>query len=155
MHVYLVQHGEALSSEENPARPLSAKGEENVRRMGDFLYKHSRLVVPEVLHSGKERTAQTAAILAGCHNAFFVAAASGLKPADDPALWALRLEPRSEDVMLVGHLPHLQRLAGLLLCNDEALPLIRFRNACVVCLERDEARAWHIKWMMTPELLPD
>ena len=155
MHVYLVQHGEALSSEENPARPLSAKGEDHVRRMGDYLYRHARVVVPDVLHSGKERAAQTAAILAGCHNAFVVAAAPGLKPADDPDQWAAQLEERREDVMLVGHLPHLQRLAGLLLCNDEALSLIRFKNAGVVCLERDEEREWHLNWAMTPELLPD
>jgi len=153
MRVYLVQHGEALSSEEDPARPLSEKGAADVRRMGNFLYRNAGLVVPEVLHSGKARAAQTAEILARCLNGVYVAA-SDLNPNDGPGLWAARLAARIEDVMLVSHLPYLQRLAGLLLCGDVSSPLMRFSNAGVVCLARDGEGVWQLEWAMTPELLP-
>src|SRR6266508_1172347 len=41
--------------------------------------------------------------------------AEGLAPLDDPKVWAARLDTGEEDLMLAGHLPHLARLAGLLL----------------------------------------
>jgi len=153
MNLYLVQHGEALSSEDDPARPLSAKGAEHVRRIGYFLQRSAGLSVPEVLHSGKTRAEQTADILVHHLNSI-CSAAPDLSPNDDPGLWSAHLAAREKDVMLVGHLPHVQRLAGLLLCGDVSSLPVRFTNAGVVCLERDEMREWHIKWAVTPDLLP-
>jgi phosphohistidine phosphatase len=155
MNLYLVQHGEALSSDEDATRPLSEAGARHTRRVGDYLYRENKPVIPEVLHSGKQRAAQTAELLAGSLHAFFVAAAPDLNPNDDPGLWAERLETRDGDLMLVGHLPHLQRLAGLLLSGDSTAEPVRFTNSCVICLEHDAKRSWHLKWAMSPNLLPD
>ena len=153
MHVYLVQHAEALPSEEDPLRPLSEKGISDARRMGDYLQRHAGLDVHEVLHSGRERAAQTAEILAGSLKVA-CSVATGLKPSDDPGLWASQLALRVKDVMVVGHMPHLQRLAGLLLCNDDALSLLHFRNGGVVSMERDATGVWCIEWVLTPQVLP-
>jgi len=153
MHVYLIQHAEALSTEEDPVRSLSPKGRSDAKRMGEYLLRHTHLYLSEVLHSGKERAAQTAELLAG---AFGIPhkATVGLNPSDDPEIWAKQLSVSTRDVMLVGHMPHLQRLAGLLLGNDEGLSLLRFRNGGVVCIERDDAREWCTDWVITPQLLP-
>jgi len=152
MLVYLVQHGEAVSKEEDPDRPLSGKGAADVRAVGDFLYQHARIVVHEILHSGKLRAAETAALLARCLNAAYDAGPD-LQPNDDPGLWSAHLTAREKDVMLVGHLPHLERLASLLLCGDVNRGVVAFCNAGVVCLERDEENAWHLNWAFTPTLL--
>jgi len=53
--------------------------------------------------------------------------------------------------MLVGHLPHLQRLAGLLLSGDAEREVIRFRNGGVICLEKTE-QGWAICWQVNPTL---
>jgi len=152
MNVYLVQHGEATAKEENPRRPLTEKGAADVRAVGDFLYRHARLAVPEILHSGKLRTAETAELLARCLNAAYDAGPD-LQPNDDPGLWSAHLAARNRDVMLVGHLPHLEHLASLLLCGDANRRVVTFRNAGVVRLERGEENAWHLNWVFTPDLL--
>ncbi len=54
--------------------------------------------------------------------------------------------------MLVGHLPHLSRLAALLLAEGPEREIIAFRNAGVVCLERQESR-FAVRWILTPELV--
>ena len=36
MRIYLMQHGKPVSKEENPDKPLSAEGENDVERMANF-----------------------------------------------------------------------------------------------------------------------
>jgi phosphohistidine phosphatase len=57
-----------------------------------------------------------------------------------------------ENIMLVGHLPHLGKLASLLLCGDENAGLISFRMGGALCLERDGAGKWSVQWMIIPDL---
>ena len=63
MTLYLVQHGAAVPEQEDPERPLSAQGAEDVERLAGLL-AHLGVSVARVLHSGKTRAAQTAAKLA-------------------------------------------------------------------------------------------
>ena len=58
----------------------------------------------------------------------------------------------TDPVMLVGHLPFLARLAGLLVAGDPEVGAVRFRNSGVVCLVRDEGR-WAVGWLVTPDLV--
>jgi phosphohistidine phosphatase len=60
------------------------------------------------------------------------------------------VEAAREPLMLVGHLPHLRRLASLLLVGDPEREIIRFRNGAVVCLVTMEGR-WLVQWVLTPE----
>jgi phosphohistidine phosphatase len=59
-----------------------------------------------------------------------------------------------KDVMLVGHLPHLARLAALLLTGDMAKNVINFKMAGLVCLGRRTGGPWALEWMIIPELIP-
>ncbi len=54
--------------------------------------------------------------------------------------------------MLVGHLPHLGRLSALLLTESLEREIVAFRNAGVVCLERQEG-GFAVRWILTPELV--
>jgi phosphohistidine phosphatase len=146
MRLYLMQHAEA---EREDPRPLTEAGRESVRRVVEFL-KPLRIRVSKIVHSGKLRAKQTAELVAEAFGNPPVQEATGLAPLDDPGPWAERLGAEREDVLLVGHLPHLSRLAGMLLGSDEP---VRFRYAGVVCLERDEVGKWRLAWMVVPELL--
>jgi phosphohistidine phosphatase len=75
----------------------------------------------------------------------------GLAPADDPGRAKSEVEAAREPLMLVGHLPHLSRLASLLLVGDPGREIIRFRNGAIVCLVQAEGR-WLLQWVLTPEL---
>ena len=104
------------------------------------------------MHSGKLRAVQTAEALAEKLKPREVAVGGDLKPLDNPSAWVGRLASIKEDLVLVGHMPHLEKLASSLLCGDERLKL-GFKPGSAVCLERDESGAWFLKWMIAPELL--
>jgi len=154
MNLYLVQHGEAKPEEEDPSRPLSEKGREDVREVVTFVAEHSQVQVASILHSGKARAQQTAHILAEYLNPpEGIKMTEGLEPLAAPSIWAERLTKTEEDLMLVGHLPHLSKLSAFLLCQDEEKEVIHFHSGGIVCLERNELGLWSINWMITPDLL--
>lgn len=152
MRVYLVQHGEAKSKEEDPQRPLTDGGRADVMKVADLL-KPLGLTVRGIWHSGKARAAQTAHLLAAA-----VAATEGVTQRDDLSpndpVEPLRkaVESSEGDRMLVGHLPFMSKLASRLLSGDEKAPLVAFRQGGVVCLAREE-KIWQVAWMVTPDLL--
>jgi len=154
MNLYLVQHGEALAKEIDPVRPLSEKGRQDVAKVGSFVAANCHVRVSHLYHSGKLRARQTAEILAECLDLSPPIQSDGLAPMDDPAIWANRCEELTKNIMLVGHLPHLVRLAGALLrCGAES-PSIAFRMGGMVALQREEGR-WALQWMIVPEILSD
>ncbi len=155
MLLYLVQHAEAKKEEEDPARPLSEKGLSDIRKIAFYL---SRLDVSigQIQHSTKLRAKQTADVLSeNLKPSKGLRETDGLAPLDDPKIWEERLKSKAEDLMLVGHLPHLGRLTSLLICGEPEGKVISFKMAGVVCLERDERDGWSLRWMVIPDMLPD
>jgi phosphohistidine phosphatase len=157
MFLYLVQHAEAKTEEEDPARPLSEKGVKDIRKVASHLSKLS-LTISRMLYSKKLRAKQTAEILSEYMRPVEAAAESdGLAPLDDPSAWAGRLKyltaSVTENIVLVGHLPHLEKLASLLLCGDPKENVISFKMGGVACLARDETGNWSLQWMITPDVL--
>jgi len=151
MRVYLVQHGLAKEASEEATRPLSEQGLHDVTRTAGFLGLFEKPQPVRIVHSGKLRARQSAEMFAAAWGNIMVEQAPDLLPADDPAEWAALLANMHEDILLVGHLPHLQRLAGVLLCNDPQREVVHFRNAGVVCLERREGD-WSLLWQINPTL---
>ncbi|MCD6409121.1 MAG: phosphohistidine phosphatase SixA [Candidatus Verstraetearchaeota archaeon] len=153
MKLYLVQHGEAKREEEDPARPLTDRGREEAEKMAAYAARIG-VRVERIVHSGKLRALQTAEIMARhLKPVKGVEKADTLEPLADPKVWAERLKEVSEDLMLVGHLPHLSKLASLLLTGREDVEPVKFRMAGIVCLERDEGK-WRVQWVVKPENLP-
>ena len=151
MTIYLVQHAEAKPESEDPERSLTEEGVENARRMAEWAAL-ANVHVDEVRHSGKKRAQQTAEILAeALRPSGGVNAVDGLGPNDDVHPIANELQKEERSVMLVGHLPFLARLAGLLLAGRPEAPVVRFRNAGIVCLDLDGA--WSVSWTMIPHLM--
>ena len=153
MHAYLVQHGKAKPAEEDPNRGLSDEGRNEVTRIAEFL-RELRITISLIQHSGKLRAEETAHILASsirctagpCHG-------EGLNPSDDPAETATFLNVYTDDVLIVGHLPHLERLTSLLLTGNPDRRPVQFRNGGVVCLEKESNGTWSLVWAIVPDLL--
>jgi phosphohistidine phosphatase len=152
MDLYLVQHGEAKSKAEDPQRPLTERGREEVQRVAAFAAR-AGLKVSQVRHSGKRRAEETASILAEhLSPAEGVRAISGLAPMDDVRPIAQALQKETAPLMLVGHLPFMDRLSGLLITGDPNSSVVRFRMGGVVCLA-GAGDDWAVRWVVTPELV--
>jgi phosphohistidine phosphatase len=152
MLVYLVRHGEALSERSDFSRPLSKRGETDIRELAGLLAERFMLMPGRIFHSPKLRAAQTAALISrGLPRAPTPEEADGLRPMDDPGVWTERLETVDQDTMLVGHLPHLPRLASGLLLSDSGRELLTFTPGTIVCLEKNGG--WRVKWMISPDIL--
>ena len=154
MKLYLVQHADAKSKDEDPERPLSEKGWTDIRKVAVFITENLKVQVDTILYSGKTRAKQTAEVLARYLNhSKGIMEDEDLNPLDNPFNWIERLSKINEDIIIVGHLPHLNKLSSLLLCHDEEANIIQFQRGGMVCLERDESGLWSIHWMVTPHIL--
>lgn len=151
MLLYLIQHGKAKSKEEDPDRPLTDEGRREVESVMLLMMRFGAINAPRVLHSGKLRAAETAELV-GTKIDASVEEADGLSPNDDPGIWASRIASEEGGLVLVGHMPHLSRLASRLLCDDPEAGLVEFANGGVVCLHRD-AGAWAVRWAIPPSLV--
>ncbi len=153
MRLYLVQHGEATDKEIDPARPLSEKGKTDVSKIAKFL-KEKKLNVESIWHSTKRRAIQTAQILAeSIIPKEGIIEKQGLAPNDPLDKLYQELTRENKDLMIVGHLPFLQKLSSLLLTNSENYKVIAFSPGGVICLEREDGGNWHLIWAITPELI--
>ncbi len=148
---YLVRHGEAKADMEDPARPLSNRGREEVQRVARRA-AILRLEVSQIRHSDKLRARQTAEILAE-HLAprLGIRQIEGLTPGDEPDRVLAELEAAGEPLMLVGHLPHLSRLVSALVLGDSEKEIIWPDAGTMVCLAKTE-RGFRLLWVFTPEL---
>ena len=152
MRLYLVQHGRALTDEQDPDRPLTDDGAADVRRVAELARSAGAGgSVQSIVHSGKTRARQTAEIWAEALAAP-VEPADGLSPMDDPSVWAERLSgrrDRPEDLMLVGHMPHLGRLTCLLVAGDAERPVVAYRPGALVVVEPVDD-GWSVGLVLPP-----
>jgi phosphohistidine phosphatase len=150
MALYLVQHGQALSREQDAERGLSEEGRTETERIAEVAAQY-RVHVSRIEHSGKTRARQTAEILAAhLKPADGLGAREGIAPLDDVTAFAPRLDPAA-DLMLVGHLPFMERLVGVLIAKVPELRVFKMQGGGILCLDRDD-RGWHIKWGLMPRI---
>jgi phosphohistidine phosphatase len=155
MKLYLLQHGDALPEDINPDRPLSERGQEDVRRLAEFVWNNG-ILVKHVYHSGKTRARETAEIVAARMAAGVkIDAITGLNPNDPVEPWAKQINNLQEDSLLVGHMPFMGRMAAYLLSGNSGSQFVAFEPGTMLGLERDESGRWAIAWMLRPELLED
>lgn len=151
MALYLVQHGKSLPADIDPEQGLSTEGVAETGCVAQMA-KDAGLMVKSILHSGKPRSRRTADILAAALKPpEGTKQAPGLNPLDDVAPWT-RLNP-GDDLMLVGHLPFMERLAAFLVSGSHERPVIKFQNSGIVCLDREPSSInWVIRWALVPKL---
>jgi phosphohistidine phosphatase len=153
MPLYLVRHGEAQPEVIDPDRSLTEAGKGTVEGMARLVAAFN-IPVSEILHSGKTRARQTAEIFT--HHlkpTVGIKEAKRIKPNDDVTKIEPELDP-SLNLMLVGHLPYLERLVSYLVTGSPDRPIIKFQTAGIVCLDRIGTHGpWHIKWALMPKMV--
>ncbi len=112
--IFLVHHADAVGPDVDPGRPLSSGGRATAERLAFDAFKKG--VRPEcVWHSGKMRARQTAEIFwRACNPLATLTAERALQPGDPPVWMRDRLLGDSRDLMVVGHMPHLDELLCLM-----------------------------------------
>ena len=148
MTLYLVQHGKCLSKEVDPQKGLSPEGMAEIEEVGKVVRRHG-VTVSRILHSGKKRARQTAEILASFLSPDQqVDAVPGLKPLDDVAAFWKTTEA-TDQLMLVGHLPFMERLTAYLVTGNVDRLVTKFQNGGIVCLGKGTSDdEWFIRWML-------
>lgn len=153
MKIYLVRHGEAVSSEVDPQKPLNGQGLADIRKIASFI-KPLGISVEHIWHSGKLRAAQTAEILAESISIEKDCSAhENLEPNDNVTIIADELDAYDTNLMIVGHLPFLAFLTSLLVSGKDACNVAAFDAGSIACLNRSDPGRWQIEWMITPKLL--
>ena len=151
--LYLVQHGEAVSKEIDPDRPLSNEGKDAVMRLATFL-SNQGISVDRVLHSGKTRARETAEIFAkSIAESGLTEAISGINPNDPVEKFVTDIEGLTAPTMIVGHLPFMAKLVSQLILHSDDVALVEYQPGSVVCLNKAEHNNWIINWMIRPELI--
>ena len=151
MKVYLVRHGQAVAPQVDPSQPLSDQGRSEIKNVARTL-KNMNTNLSAIYHSGKLRAEETAMILAGALETGKATKTTGLAPNDEPAE-ALELIGASDgNIMLVGHLPLLERLLRALVKPgpDEKLP--GFDTGTIVALEPVE-NCWRVSRTLGPHMI--
>jgi len=154
MNLYLVQHAEAVSAQQHPKRPLSERGLADAVKMAAFLF-NADVIVDEIVHSGKIRAEETANVLS--KTVWFGKATvemSGLGPNDSTDHLLHSAQTAGGNLMVVGHMPYMSRMAARCLTGDESGLDIAFEPGTVMCLQRTED-GWALSWMQRPGMLAD
>ncbi len=152
MPIYLVQHAQSLSKEVDPKKGISEEGRADTERIAEVA-KGYQVNVSQIQHSGKKRARQTAEIFAAALNVGAVGESPlPVNPLDDVQDLAKALNPSSQ-LMIVGHLPHLERLASWLIVKKTDHLVFKFQNSGIICLDKKaEGEFWHIKWTLMPKI---
>ncbi len=152
VYIYLIQHAQAKKEEEDPQRGLTEKGISDIEKIARFL-SSLRITINKIFHSPKKRALQTAEIL----NKYLqpqdgLEVSNQLNPLDDVKSWYEKILSIQENIMIVGHLPHLEKLASLILCGDETKKIVSFKMASVVCIKKED-KIFSIEWFIIPDIL--
>jgi phosphohistidine phosphatase len=154
MKLYLAQHAQAKTAEEDPDRPLTYDGWNDIRKVSAFVAKNLRIGLTKIYHSGKTRAKQTAeAINEYLEPTDGIEAIDGLDPNSETDIWLSRLEKTNDDILLVGHLPHLNRMVSRILGQVENKKMVDFKNGGIVCLAKDDVGLWSVQWVIIPDML--
>ncbi|MFT3783500.1 MAG: histidine phosphatase family protein [Nibricoccus sp.] len=165
MPIYLIRHAHAVDADEDPRRPLSARGQSQLRQLLRFFQNRAAFQPLQFWHSPLLRARQTAELLAGgLKSQPALIETSGLLPDDSPDELADRLEGSHEPdrIGVVGHLPHLSALATLLVRGKNGAEIFDFKKAAILALEatgrshKKTGRAlWEVCWFVTPEVFSE
>jgi len=143
MIIYLVQHGEALSEEINPERPLSEQGKKDIRNLGKFL-KNLSVNARLIYHSPKKRAIETAELMnEELGGGLRLVEETSLSPEEKPEGIIKSINRLKEDLIIVGHLPNLGAFSRRLLKGLEDRCIFNFKPGSLLILENVEGK-WRV-----------
>jgi phosphohistidine phosphatase len=152
MALYLVQHGQCHLKEQDPLKGLSELGREQSGLIAGVATDY-KVSVSKVAHSGKLRAQQTAEIFSDALKPpSGVQVISGIGPLDDVTSFAESLD-LTENLMLVGHLPFMEKLIAFLVTGQAEPSILQMQNSGIVCIDEDPRTGKPIiKWTLMPQI---
>jgi phosphohistidine phosphatase len=160
VNIYLLRHGIAVDFgtpgfERDSERPLVPKGERRLRAAAAAMNK-LELSFDLILCSPYVRARQTAEIVAGeLKLKKRIEFSDTLVPGGNPRVLIQelnRLEPAPENILLVGHEPHLSRFIGLLVSGnmDAAIEMKKGGLCKLEVAELLYGQCAKLAWLLTP-----
>jgi phosphohistidine phosphatase len=153
MQLYLIRHAHAVDADEDPERPLSKRGVEQVAGLANFLSRSALFQPSEFWHTSLSRSRQTTQLLSrqlrlqAPHVMM-----PDLEPEDDPRAAARRIKAVTHSIAIVGHEPHLSSLATLLVVGKLEFPVFVMKKCSALALE-GEGMHWSVRWHVSPDLI--
>lgn len=156
MELYILRHGEADPRDSGVAdvdRALTRRGKADTRE-SLRMAQRAKMAPQVILTSPLRRARETAAIGAKLFPSARLVASDRLKPnADVASIWKeVGLMAAAEQIMLVGHEPHLSHLVAFLLEAPVMIDLKKSGLMRIDCPERTGGPRGVLKWMLTPKL---
>ncbi len=146
-----MQHGKTLPKEIDEKQGLSEEGVDDLERIADTARAYG-VKVGRIRHSGKKRARQSAELFAQKLAVSDLAETAGLKALDDPAEFAKQISDR-ENLMLVGHLPFMERMVSCLTTGSVQYTVFKFQNGGIVCLDKlPDSNFWAVTWALMPHI---
>lgn len=162
MRLFLLRHAEATyDAPSDAARELTPKGKNSIRRLCEHLKTSDFKAEPKICHSTLTRAQQTAELFKeGLGLTVPLQEIRGLAPMDDPTALGDFLLNAKDDLMFVGHNPHLSILTAWLLTGDPAADVIDFKKSALLCVEggsppnpKRPAGVWVMRWFLANRIL--
>ena len=155
--LYLLRHGDAVPDQQNLLRPLSDQGKEEVRSTATQAKTYG-INFDKVLHSTKVRAKQTAQIFCETLGVDVPHEESpAILPMAEPENMLQLCNETTDGLLIVTHLPFVNRLASQLTAGSENLEQFIFHTASLLCLEKRPANAlvetpkdWQVGWFVSP-----
>ena len=148
MKVYLIHHATAFSLEEDPKRHLTELGRGQADRLG-ARFADAGISPVKILHSDKQwvlETAERMAAAMGVPDRTAVAA----YPIDTPdpvEPFIDEINNTDGDIMMVGHVRFLRRVASRLVCGDEGVEVLNFKpDFCTMFCLGEEDGDWTVRF---------
>lgn len=163
MKLYLLRHGVAVERgspdyPDDSARPLTTEGRDKVRQVAVGM-RRLGLGFDLILSSPYVRARETAELVAAALDATrklrFVPSLAEEDAHTEVVREIAALRPPPENLLLVGHEPHLSELMALLLTGETAMP-IHFKKAGLACLSINGIEAGPcavLEWLLAPKQL--
>lgn len=163
MNLYLLRHGIAVDRDtpgfaDDSRRPLMVKGEERIQTVAQAMHV-LELSFDCIISSPFLRASQTAEIVAKVFESEkLVEFSEHLTPEGDPKALIRhlnQLKPARENILLVGHEPHLSQLIALLIAGNPTAG-ITLKKGGLAKLEMEQLRHGQcatLEWLLTPKQL--
>ena len=149
MRLYVVRHGEAISENVDPRRPLSSTGRAEIQSLAGYVQREQPRV-EKILHSTKLRAKETAQILASVLQPVPILEKKSYLGPDDPLDHALEdVKDAKSDLMIIGHLPFVGKLVEALLPPKAEGLRVGFKTGTMVILEK-RANNWRFADKIDP-----
>ena len=151
IRLYVLQHGDAVSKEEDAERPLSDDGRRCIERIAEHLVKKD-VLIQRIVHSSKLRASQTATIISEkLAPDIDPEVVEGISPNDDPKKFIENISSTEGTVLIASHMPFVSNLCSILLTGKPDAQF-GFTPGTIACVGYEEGK-WSLMCMLRPEVL--